>query len=169
MIIGIVIGSGIFKSDNILIATGGNVVPGVIISVAAVSTLFLKSDGGGEAGLPTDDEPGGGASTYARVFINPMRVRPTAGFPTLCSYLPTITVVLSCFAFTLWAFNINARRWSFSGKPWVSAFAGLCPMHIYSVSLAGLFQNAATVIKLISTSDRVMAAGLFIGNTGNRQ
>ena len=44
MIIGIVIGSGIFfKSDNILIATGGNVVLGVIIFCLRPSALFLEA------------------------------------------------------------------------------------------------------------------------------
>lgn len=42
MIVGIVIGSGIFfKSDNILIYTGGSIIKGVLVfSIAAVGIIF---------------------------------------------------------------------------------------------------------------------------------
>lgn len=69
MIIGICIGSGIFfKSDNVLVATGGNILLGVISFVLAAISIVFGCLTIGELATRTDKV--GGLITYAESFIN---------------------------------------------------------------------------------------------------
>ena len=163
MIIGIVIGSGIFfKSDNILIATGGNVILGVIIFCFAAVSIIFGSLTVAELASRTD-EPGG-VLTYARVFISPMAGSAYGWFQTFV-YLPTITVVLSWVSGIYFCifFNINASL-ELQCLVGFGLLTGLYLMNMLSARLAGLFQNAATVIKLIPLLI-IAVAGLLHGNT----
>ena len=66
MIVGTCIGSGIFfKSDNILIATNGSIMLGVILFVLAAIAIIFGSLSVGELAAKTN-EPGG-LVTYAPV------------------------------------------------------------------------------------------------------
>lgn len=163
MIIGIVIGSGIFfKSDNILIATGGNVALGVIIFCFAAVSIIFGSLTVAELASRTD-EPGG-VLTYARVFINPMAGSAYGWFQTFV-YLPTITVVLSWVSGIYFCIfmGINASL-EVQCLVGFGLLTGLYLMNMLSARLAGLFQNAATVIKLIPLLI-IAVAGLLHGNT----
>ena len=138
MIIGIVIGSGLFfKSDNILIATGGNVVLGVIIFCFAAVSIIFGSLTVAELASRTD-EPGG-VLTYARVFINPMAGSAYGWFQTFV-YLPTITVVLSWVSGIYFCifFNINASL-ELQCLVGFGLLTGLYLMNMLSARLAGLF------------------------------
>lgn len=163
MIIGIVIGSGIFfKSDNILIATGGNIALGVIIFCFAAVSIIFGSLTVAELASRTD-EPGG-VLTYARVFINPMAGSAYGWFQTFV-YLPTITVVLSWVSGIYFCIfmGINASL-EVQCLVGFALLTGLYLMNMLSARLAGLFQNAATVIKLIPLLI-IAVAGLLHGNT----
>ena len=140
MIIGIVIGSGIFfKSDNILIATGGNVILGVIIFCFAAVSIIFGSLTVAELASRTD-EPGG-VLTYARVFINPMAGSAYGWFQTFV-YLPTITVVLSWVSGIYFCifFNINASL-ELQCLVGFGLLTGLYLMNMLSARLAGLFHQ----------------------------
>ena len=163
MIIGIVIGSGIFfKSDNILIATGGNVALGVMSFCFAAVSIICGSLTVAELASRTD-EPGG-VLTYARVFINPMAGSAYGWFQTFV-YLPTITVVLSWVSGIYFCIfmGINASL-EVQCLVGFGLLTGLYLMNMLSARLAGLFQNAATVIKLIPLLI-IAVAGLLHGNT----
>ena len=81
MIVGIVIGSGIFfKSDDVLIYTNGNVVLGVIVFCVASIAIIFGSLAIAQLAMRTD-EPGGIVS-YAEKFV---------GMGTACSLRVCIT------------------------------------------------------------------------------
>lgn len=148
MIIGICIGSGIFfKSDNVLEATGGSVGLGALVfALGAVSIIF----GGlcmGQLAYRTDKA--GGAITYYEEFGS-RRLACAFGWFQLFIYYPTITTVVS------WATGIFiCILFNFPAELWLqiligTGFCALCFLYnTLSPKLGGIFQNAATVIKLI--------------------
>lgn len=93
MIVGICIGSGIFfKSDNILVATQGSILLGVLLFMLAAIAIIFGGLTIGELAARTD-EPGG-LMTYAQKFVNNQTACGFGWFLTLI-YFPTITVVVS--------------------------------------------------------------------------
>lgn len=163
MIIGIVIGSGIFfKSDNILIATGGSVVLGIIIFCFAAVSIIFGSLTVAELASRTD-EPGG-ILTYARTFINPAAGSAYGWFQTFV-YLPTITVILSFVSGIYFCifFNIDATLEVQCLVGFV-LLTGLYIVNILSEKLSGLFQNASTIIKLIPLI-AIALAGILHGGS----
>ena len=67
MIVGIVIGSGIFKSDNILIATNGSVTLGILIFFIASISIIFGSLTIAELASRTDET--GGIIAYAEKIL----------------------------------------------------------------------------------------------------
>ncbi|MEG0379348.1 MAG: amino acid permease, partial [Eubacterium sp.] len=165
MIVGIVIGSGIFfKSDNILIATGGSVILGIIIFCFAAVSIIFGSLTVAELASRTD-EPGG-ILTYARTFINPTAGSAYGWFQTFV-YLPTITVILSWVSGIYFCifFNIDATL-EIQCLIGFALLTVLYVVNILSEKLSGLFQNASTVIKLIPLIMIAVAGILHGGSTG---
>ena len=69
MIVGVCIGSGIFfKSDNILVATKGSIILGVLLFVLAAIAIIFGSLTIAELSSRTDKP--GGIITYAEEFIS---------------------------------------------------------------------------------------------------
>lgn len=96
MIVGIVIGSGIFfKSDNILIYTGGSIIKGVLVfSIAAVGIIFGSLS---ISILASKTTKAGGLITYADEYSG----RKTAcafGWFQVFIYYPSLVGVLSWVA-----------------------------------------------------------------------
>ena len=91
MIIGICIGSGIFfKSDNVLVATGGSVALGAFVfALAAIAIVFGGLAMGQLASLT--DKPGG-IFTYFEQFAGP-RWACAFGWFQVFVYYPAITIV----------------------------------------------------------------------------
>ena len=100
MIVGIVIGSGIFfKSDNILYATGGSLPLGVLVFLLGAVGIVFGGLSLSELASRTDRP--GGVIAYAREFAG-RRMAGVFGWFQTFIYLPAITVVVS------WAVGIYA-------------------------------------------------------------
>ena len=162
MIIGIVIGSGIFfKTDDILLYTNGSIWLGVLVfSIAAVSIIFGSLSISNLAALT--DKPGG-PMAYAEEFVNKKFGSAFGWFQTFV-YMPTLVVVL-CWVFAIYfcqLFNIDTdlEGQIFIGLVW---FAICFAYNLVSPKLGGYFQNASTFIKLIPLVV-IAVAGLMFGN-----
>lgn len=148
MIVGIVIGSGIFfKSDDILVFTNNNVFLGVVIfCIAAVSIIFGSLS---IAQLASKTDKHGGIITYAEKFIHPMLGCVLGWFQTFL-YYPTIIVVVSwvCGIYTCQLFGIPP---SLNIEVAIGLFiiAVLYALNILSAKIGGHFQSVTMIIKLI--------------------
>lgn len=148
MIVGIVIGSGIFfKSDNILVYTNGSIKDGIILfSLAAVGIIFGSLAIGVLASKTTK---AGGVITYADEYSG-RRTACAFGWFQVFIYYPAVTVVVS------WVAGVyGAMLFGIKADSHTIAFIGtgailLCfLMNIFSANLGGYFQNCSTVIKMI--------------------
>lgn len=162
MIVGIVIGSGIFfKTDDILQHTGGSIWLGILVfSIAAMSIIF-GSLTISKLAMLTDST--GGAMAYAEEFVSKKFGSAFGWFQTFV-YMPTLTVVL-CWVFGLFfcqLFGIKAGLDGEIGFGLIWFF--ICMIYnIISPKLGGIFQNASTFIKLIPLAV-IAVAGLVFGN-----
>ncbi len=149
MIMGIVIGSGIFfKADDILTYAGGNVMLGIIIfCVAAIAIVFGSLS---ISQLATRTDKPGGLVSYAESFVG-MGTATVFGWFETFLYLPTLCAVVS------WASGIYISQLmgyeDFSvGRNTIIAAVVITVFYLFntlSAKLGGLFQNAAMIIKLI--------------------
>ncbi len=93
MIVGIVIGSGIFfKSDNMLGYTGGNVGLAVLVFCIAAFTIVFGCLTFSQLAALTDKP--GGLITYANEFVG-KRCASLFGWFQVFVYYPTLTVLLA--------------------------------------------------------------------------
>lgn len=148
MIVGIVIGSGIFfRSDNILIATGGSISLGILVfCLAAVSIIFGSLT---ISELATRSNKTGGIIAYAEDTCNNYVACAFGWFHTFL-YYPTLICVVSwvvgIYSSLLFGIEANLLTQVLIG------FAIMCLLfvcNILSAKLGGYFQNFATVIKLL--------------------
>lgn len=164
LIVGVVIGSGIFfKSDNILIATGGSVVLGILVFVVAAISIVFGCLTVAELAARTDHP--GGVLTYAKEFISPSMGSAYGWFQTFI-YLPTITAILAWVSGIYFCilFNVN-QTLEIQILVGVGCFFVLFATNIFSAKIGGYFQSAAMVIKLIPLVI-IGFAGLLFGGTG---
>ncbi len=148
MIIGIVIGSGIFfKSDNILIATNGSIGLGVLVFIIAAFGIIFGSLSIAE--LASRNSEVGGVISYAEYSLNKSFACAFGWFHTFL-YYPTIIAVVS------WVTGIyGCMLFGVEESLEIQILIGTIIMaltflfNIVSFKLSGLFQNAATIIKLI--------------------
>lgn len=164
MIVGIVIGSGIFfKSDNILIATGGNIGLGILLFiVAAISIIF---GGLSIAELASRNSASGGIIAYAESSYNKSVACSFGWFQTFL-YFPSITAVLS------WIFGVFlCMLFGVTTSLFVQMLIGFIAMtvlfitNVLSVKIGAYIQNAATIIKLLPLIF-IALAGMIFGNPG---
>lgn len=148
MIVGVVIGSGIFfKSDNILIATGGSVSLGVLVfCIAALGIIFGSLT---VSELAARNSKAGGIISYAEESYNKSIACSFGWFHTLL-YYPTLIAVVS------WVTGIyTCMLFGIDGTLEIQISIGLAVVgilyffNILSARLGGYFQNASTIIKLI--------------------
>lgn len=148
MIVGICIGSGIFfKSDNILIATKGSIVLGVLLFVLAAIAIIFGSLTIAQLSSRTDKP--GGIITYAEEFISKKAACGFGWFQTLI-YYPTISVVVSWVIgiYTCILFNLEQTL----EMQIMIGFGFLVFCFIYNVffiKLGAFVQSSATIIKMI--------------------
>ena len=148
MIVGIVIGSGIFfKSDNVLVATEGNVVLGILVFGMAASAIVFGSLSIAELAMRSDGT--GGIIVYAEEHIHP-RVAQMFGWVQNFVYYPTVTVVVSWVIgiYTCILFGIEATL-ELQVIIGVAFMTLLYVMNYISVKLSGYFQNTSTIVKII--------------------
>lgn len=148
MIVGIVIGSGIFfKSDNILIYTNGSIKDGIILfSLAAVGIIFGSLAIGVLASKTTK---AGGVITYADEYSG-KKTACAFGWFQVFIYYPAVTVVVSWVAgiYGAMLFGIEASSYTIA-LIGTAAIVGCFLVNVLSANLGGYFQNCSTVIKMI--------------------
>ncbi|MBW6410100.1 APC family permease [Clostridium weizhouense] len=165
MIIGIVIGSGIFfKSDNILVATGGSVSLGVLVfCIASIAIIFGSLT---IAELASRNSKEGGIIAYAEEYYS-KAVACSFGWMNTFIYYPALLAVVGWVTgiYTCMLFEIEGTLEKQIG-------IGICVillfflLNILSAKLGGYFQNLATVIKLIPLI-LVAVIGVTFGHASN--
>lgn len=162
MIVGIVIGSGIFfKSDNILVATGGSVALGVLVfCIAAIAIIFGSLT---ISQLASRSSKEGGLIAYAEEYYNKSTSCAFGWFQTFL-YFPTLIAVVSWVAgiyiCILFGIEGTLEKQMLIG---LAIMVFLFVINTLSAKLGGLFQNASTIIKLIPLL-LIAVAGLVFGD-----
>ena len=165
MIVGIVIGSGIFfKSDNILVATGGSIGLGVLVfCIAAIAIIFGSLT---ISQLASRSSQSGGLIAYAEENYNKSLACAFGWFQTLL-YFPTIIAVVSwvsgIYICLLFGIDGSLETQMLIG---FAIMAFLFIINSLSAKLGGLFQNASTIIKLVPLV-LIAIAGLIFGDVSN--
>jgi APA family basic amino acid/polyamine antiporter len=162
MIIGIVIGSGIFfKADNVLSYTNGNVLLGIIIfCVAAIAIIFGCLT---ISQLATRTDKPGGVIAYTEEFVG---IGPSCAFGWFQTflYLPTLAAVVAwvsgIYICQLFGLEITLERSTLIG---VGCLTVLFITNTLSAKAGGYFQNAAMIIKMIPLLI-IAIAGLLLGH-----
>ena len=148
MIVGIVIGSGIFfKSDNILVATNGSILLGVLVFCIAAFGIIFGSLTISE--LASRDSKAGGIITYAENSYNEKVACAFGWFHTFL-YYPTLIAVVS------WVSGIYiCILFGIEGGLLLQIAIGfgimifLYIINVLSARIGGYFQNLSTIIKVI--------------------
>lgn len=162
MIVGIVIGSGIFfKSDNILIATNGSISLGVIVfCIAALGIIFGSLT---ISELASRESKAGGIISYAEYSYNES-IACAFGWFHVFLYYPTLIAVVS------WVSGIYiCMLFGIEGGLALQTLIGfiiivlLYILNLLSAKLGGYFQNASTVIKVVPLI-LIAIVGVFFGN-----
>lgn len=163
MIIGIVIGSGIFfKSDDVLGYTGGNVLLGVcVFCIAAIAIIFGSL---AVSQLATRTDKPGGLVTYTEEFVG-LRTSSAFGWFYTMLYLPALAAVVAwitgMYVCQLFGWESSVGTWTLIGA---LVIVVLFIFNTLSAKLGGIFQNAGTVIKLIPLI-AIAVLGLIFGDT----
>ena len=148
------------KSDNILIATNGNILLGILIFCIASISIIFGSLTIAELASRTDET--GGIIAYAEKYCN-KNIACALGclhtflyYPTLIAVAAWVTGIYICLLFNI------------EGTILTEIFIGeivvivLFLINILSAKLGGYVQNASTVIKLLPLIF-IAVAGLFFG------
>lgn len=151
MIVGIVIGSGIyFKADDILRFTGGNVWLGMlVISLGSISIIFGSL---AISELAQRQSASGGLSSYYEAYTNE-GLAASLGFFSAFLYLPSVLAIVSWVAsiYTWVLLGMDVAKVPLETQISLAAIylilLGLG--NIFSRILAGYFQTLATGIKVI--------------------
>ena len=148
MIIGTVIGSGIFfKSDDILSYTGGSIWLGALAFCIGAWGIIFGSLSITE--LSTRTKKNGGIVGYFEAFISDKVACGFGWFQTFV-YFPTLIVVLAwvsgIYTCSLFGFSNTLEMQCSFGVLYLFAFYGF---NLISSKIGGYFQNATTLIKLI--------------------
>ncbi len=146
MIVGIVIGSGIFfKTDDILLDTNGSVLYGAIaLVIGAIGIIF---GGLTLSKLSEKSEKTGGLITYCEIAFG-KRFAYFAGFYQMGIYFPALLGVILYVAanYTCMLFeDANLNIWVIT----LLYFFGTFAINYLSARLASYFQNISTVIKIL--------------------
>ncbi|VYU06013.1 amino acid permease [Clostridium tertium] len=162
MIVGIVIGSGIFfKSDNILVATNGSISLGVIVfCIAALGIIFGSLT---ISELASRDSKAGGIITYAENSYNSSVACAFGWFHTFL-YYPTLVAVVAWVAgiYVCMLFGIDGGLALHTGIGFIAIIIFYI-LNIVSARLGGYFQNLSTIIKIIPLI-LIAIAGIFFGD-----
>lgn len=162
MIVGIVIGSGIFfKSDDMLGYTGGNVGLAVLVFCIAAFTIVFGCLTFSQLAALTDKP--GGVITYANEFMG-KRWASMFGWFQVFIYYPTLTVLISwvvgIYVSLTMGWEMDFWRFCVIGLIWFFICFGY---NILSAKIGGWFQEAAVIIKLIPLF-AIAIGGLIFGD-----
>lgn len=166
MIVGIIIGSGIFfKADDVLAYSGGNVHLGLLLfAVGAIAVIFGSLT---IAQLAMKTDKPGGLVTYAEDFVG-MGTSCVFGWFQTFLYMPTLSAIVAwitgmyvCQLFG-WSPADPVLAWGAIGGG-VLLFTFVCNM--LSAKLGGALQNLTVIVKLIPLM-LIAVLGLVFGNPG---
>ena len=148
MIVGIVIGSGIFfKSSTILVATNGSILLGIVVfCIAAISIIFGSLT---IAQLASRTEETGGVIAYATNEINSYAGCVIGWYHCFLFYPSTVGVIgwiSSTYVEAVFNITFNMTQKLISSLLIVAFF---CLVNIFAPKIASLFQTSAAIIKLI--------------------
>lgn len=163
MIVGIVIGSGIFfKSDNILVATNGSIILGVVIFCIAAISIIFGSLTLSELASRTDNP--GGVIAYAEEFCNPT-ISCVFGWFYSFLYYPALVAIIGWVSgiYMCQLFDIESTLLTQCLLGLVATIV-LFITNILSRIIGGYIQNAATVIKLFPLIT-IAIVGLILGDS----
>lgn len=161
MIVGICIGSGIFfKSDNILIATGGNVALGVAMFLLAATTIVFG--GLTLARFASRTDGAGGPIAYAERFLGPHRLT-FVGWHFTFLYLPMVTAII-CWVVGVYACMTFGLAGTFAQQMAIGVvfLLACCVWNVCWPTLGGYVQNITTVAK-VAPLVVVLVVGLIFG------
>ena len=162
MIIGICIGSGIFfKSDNILTATGGSVLLGVIVFILGATSIIFGGLCISELAARTDSP--GGIIAYVEEFAS-KKLACGMGWFQIFIYFPTIIVVVSwvvgIYICLLFGWNGTLKNQMMIG---FAFYTLTLIINSLSAKLGGGFQNFSTISKMVPLLI-IAFCGIFFGN-----
>lgn len=161
MIVGIVIGSGIFfKADNVLKYTNGNLGLGVVVFVLAAFAIIFGSLSIGE--LAKRSTSHGGLIAYADEFVSP-HFSTVIGWFQLFLYYPTLGVVVTWVVgiYTALLFGVTDASLELQMGIGLAWFLVCFAFNIFSAVFAGKFQIFSTIVKLIPLFVLGISAFLF--------
>ena len=162
MIVGVVIGSGIFfKSDNILVATGGSISLGVLVFCLAAIAIIFGSLTISE--LASRTSQAGGVISYAEDSYNKSVACAFGWFQTFL-YFPTLIAVVSWVAgiYICMLFGVESTL-NVQILIGLAIIIVLFITNTLSAKLGGYFQNASTIIKLLPLIF-IAVVGLIFGD-----
>lgn len=148
MIVGIVIGSGIyFKADDILGFAGGNLSLALLSLVIASSGIVFGGLSLSELARRTTDS--GGLANYMEKFVHPA-FGATLGFFQSFVYLPSLTAVVSWVG-AIYTGQVLGAEWSLEMQIFMAFvyLTVLALLNIFSRQLGGLFQTVSTGVKVL--------------------
>ena len=146
LIVSICIGSGIFfKSDNILVATGGNVALGIVVFLLAATTIVFG--GLTLAHFASRSRGHGGLISYAQEFLGPVR-STLIGWHYTFLYMPVVCAVI-CWVVGVYACMVFGLPSTLPVQSGIGlAFLVLCTAwNVLWPRLSGYFQNLSTLAK----------------------
>lgn len=161
MIIGIVVGSGIFfKSDDVLNYTGGSIGLGVLVLCIGAFSIIFGCLTLSELSIRT--KRNGGFVGYFEEFVS----KKTASgfgwfqtfvyFPSLIAVIAWVTGIYTC---ALFGIKDTLENQILVG---IGFMVLIYAVNILSVKIGGYFQNVTTVIKLIPLLS-IALIGVFLG------
>lgn len=156
MIVGIVIGSGIyFKVDDILTFAGGNVLLGMFIIVLGSFAIIFGSLSMSELTLRHTER--GGIFSYFERYIHP-GLAAALGFFTAYAYLPSVIAIVAWVAanFTLGSGATLESQILLA----VVYILALAVVNIYAKRVGGALQSLSTFVKVIPLL-AIALVGLF--------
>lgn len=148
MIMGIVIGSGIFfKADDVLNYTQGNVILGILIFIVAAIAIIFGCLSISQLATKTDKP--GGIISYAEEFVN-KETSSAFGWFQIFLYMPALVAIVgfvaALYIFQLFGIDASLMQMVLLGT---GIFSVIFLINILSSKLGGYFQNIAMLIKLI--------------------
>lgn len=161
MIVGIVVGSGIFfKADDILIATGGSFKLGLVILVLGAMGIIFGSLSLSQLAL--DNQDSGGAMSYFEDTWNPS-IASGFGLFQLVMYLPSVPAVVAwagaLYTFMIWGIPSSLEMEVGLGLVYLTVF---CLLNALRRIWGGYLQNLSTFVKLVPLF-LIALAGIFLG------
>lgn len=169
MIVGVVVGSGIFfKSDEILTRTGGNIFLGVVVFCIGAFSIIFGSLTVAEVAIRSKVQDG--VIGYYQEFVSPQIATGFAWFQTFI-YYPALCMVIAYvgggYLCTLFGVFLNeVGEATIEGKIILgfSVAMVLLIINVISEKFSAYLQNATTIIKLLPIAV-IAIAGLLSSGT----